>query len=514
MAATFTVDFSEVLEPGSPSPAFAVADIIPISANNIRGQKRISLVLKLQGKKTQVAREFVPPGKFLVRVKAPTGEELVEHVEVALDDQDPAIVFERPEDWRVLLDEDGEEDGGSVLAYSYTEKYVPQEVVDSERYALSFDDFDDALFGAASNGSSQRPRSDRSRWSAVPVTKRNGPATLAFLPDLRVKEIVQPRQGYTGVVRLLGSASVDVWLRPDVSSMEAESERLVGDIQVMQAAKLRDQDHVLSAKWKLPLNGSGRRKLRGHEGRFFALSYTGVDGVLPRQLACIPGEWTLPSGKRVDLQLTLQPNYWVADSEPYSLKLAIDDPDVAAMLSTLQAGDAESMLKLFAHAHDALYWKYRNAFAAAVGGYVLLYAGFRDREEAGLKRHPWVGRNPWGHWIYNLARDFQGLPDGMILYATLLLQGPRAERKALRETERSLFCTAFDAAMEAIRRGPPLYRFGLKFMASNLRILAAGVDAASNDGRKLALAQEYVQDLSLRVDATQPFCVFDVVNEH
>ena len=47
--------------------------------------------------------------------------------------------------------------------------------------------------------------------------------------------------------------------------------------------------------------------------------------------------------------------------------------------------------------------------AAAVGGYVMLYAGFREQANR-RQGHDQVPQERWGQWIFNLARDFQGLP--------------------------------------------------------------------------------------------------------
>jgi hypothetical protein len=120
-------------------------------------------------------------------------------------------------------------------------------------------------------------------------------------------------------------------------------------------------------------------------------------------------------------------------------------------------------------------------------------------------------------WIKNLANWFTDLPDGMILFSTLLLQtGYEEDGEFLdalmgvgRENTSSTHVMALETTMEAIRRGPPLYRQGLGLLDSNLTILLNIFSDDAQTHRKLKRAHDAIRHLRLRVDPTQAFCVFN-----
>lgn len=74
---------------------------------------------------------------------------------------------------------------------------------------------------------------------------------------------------------------------------------------------------------------------------------------------------------------------------------------------------------------------------------------------------------------------------------------------------RNPFRTPLEAALEAVRRGLPLFRYGLNLMATNLAILEAE-ESNSSQAKDLDVAKRYVRELSLRVDPAQALSVFDV----
>ncbi|AVG16042.1 hypothetical protein CFN79_09355 [Chromobacterium vaccinii] len=186
------------------------------------------------------------------------------------------------------------------------------------------------------------------------------------------------------------------------------------------------------------------------------------------------------------------------------MHLEVDDPDFGGLIEFLQQGDLNGSVQIMRTALDILYEKWLNPYAAAVAGYVLVQAGPRM---GFLDEH-------WTQWLLNLASRYTGLPDGAILFTTLLLQSPAGRDLNLHYEggPKNPFRTPLGSALEAMRRGPPLFRYGLKLMATNLAILQ---DEAINNGDvadEISAATRYVRELSLRVDPNQPFSIFDVAN--
>lgn len=243
------------------------------------------------------------------------------------------------------------------------------------------------------------------------------------------------------------------------------------------------------------------RSDEGKGARYFALSYQATNDLYPLQVACMPGRWVTQDGGLAPVGVSYHRGR--ADQLPQrTLRLEVDDPDFGGLIDFLQQGDLAGSMSIVDRSLDMLYEKWRNPYAAAGAGYVLLHAGLPHS-------NGWMN---WRQWVLNLASRYTGLPDGAILYSTLLLQGPPGLGEALNfmGPDYEPFRTPIEATLEAVRRGPPLFRYGLKLMATNLEILAGEVVASRDIQRELEAARSYVRELSLRVDPDQPFCVFNV----
>lgn len=160
----------------------------------------------------------------------------------------------------------------------------------------------------------------------------------------------------------------------------------------------------------------------------------------------------------------------------------IDDPIINTMLAYLVKGKLDNASVIIEQAAKTLFRKISNPLAAAGGGYVLL-ATRLDEE-----------KSEWHHWIQNLSNWFEGIPDGAILEAALLLNGPSKNRN---------FELAAQKFMEAYERGIPYYTVGFSWLLSGLRMLRS-------EHPKLNEAFEDVRRVSALVDLSNPFTTINL----
>lgn len=212
----------------------------------------------------------------------------------------------------------------------------------------------------------------------------------------------------------------------------------------------------------------------------------------------LPGSWRCVStGARAEVGVFAKRQ----DDERYKFDVRVSDPDVQSVLSFVLQSDLEGALAVLDACMDMLASKTKNPYAAAAAGYVLLNAP-ADRSSF-----------PWQHWIGNLGHNFPDIPDGLILHATLLLQtkpGRMLPTSFFPEDVASRANMAASLLLEALERGLPLYRAGVRLLASNLRILISDDCAKAVTPEALRKAYELTAWLLMRLDPQQVFTVVDV----
>lgn len=478
MSTIVKIDFSRIIPRNTVPPRVAVADIVKLdgAGSEERTVKEGIAVNLLRGQ----VRECVPPGHYLVRLRVPTGQLLMKRVHVRDDGNDTALVF-IPE--------------GEGMQRGQEGKKVDR--------GLRFFDCEQFPQKLAPTVTSSKSTAGRGRWSARLVEPDERPAALNHLPGLSALNVVTRHQDYMGVVKLKTRPRINAFQR-ESGDKECVSSYLVGDIDAIQAARLYGHTEELHTHWKYPLRSQsiiGGAADEGKGARYFALSYQANNDLYPLQVACIPGRWVTQDGVLATVSVSYHPGS-AGQRTRRAFRLEVDDPDFGGLIDFLQQGDLVGSMSIVDRSLEMLYQKWRNPYAAAGAGYVLLHAGLP---------HSGGWRN-WRQWVLNLASRYTGLPDGAILYSTLLLQGPPGLGEALDFTgsDYEPFRTPLEATLEAVRRGPPLYRYGLKLLATNLEILEGEAVASRDVQRELEAARSYVSELSLRVDPDQPFCVFDV----
>ncbi|CAN7596686.1 hypothetical protein [Variovorax paradoxus] len=474
MSTTVDIDFSRILPLNAARPRVAVADIVELSDEGAE-ERQVKTGIAVNLKRGPV-KERVPPGQYLVRLRVPTGQVLQKRVRVRDEGGDTALEFV-PERTAARGVEHYEDGGERLVVEDQLGGRIPSSV--------------DLSSGSA----------DRERWTARLIEPGLVPAALNYLPGLPVREVVNKRQDFMGVARLKTRSRSSAFRQ-----QEGLSSYLVGDIDAVQATRLYGKPKELHAHWKYPLRNQsiiGRASDEGKGARYFALSYRATDDFYPLQVACMPGRWMTQDGTLASVSASYHLREF-GQRKYRALRLEVDDPDFGGLIDFLQQGDLSGSVSVVNQSLETLYAKWRNPYAAAVAGYVLLNAGLPQREG-------WMN---WRQWVLNLASRYTGLPDGAILYSTLLLQGPARVSEGLQfmGPDYEPFRSPLDATLEAVRRGPPLFRYGLKLLATNLEILTAEASATriTDNRRELQSAQRYIRELLLRVDPDQPFCVFDV----
>jgi hypothetical protein len=478
MSTTIQFDFSVGQPAGARVPRVALADVFELRSDDaeeqlVAGGVIVDLQLRNGREPTRID---VKPGLFLVRLRTPEGQLLMRRVRIDAGQEDAGLVFlPKPSEPKPEKLGKPEKEIDDLVVM----RTVPDGLFDSVIYPT--------------------PTVPREWWSALSMANATEPVAFSNLPGFHARELVKPKHDFMGVAKLqaksLQTLPLPNGLQQDVTA------NLVGDITVVQGAKLYGNRESPFAKWKSPVRNlelAGKKSDEGKGTRYFALSYRAEDELTPHQVACIPGRWETRGGELAEIFA----NYYerdIGNTSMRALRVEVDDRDLGGLLDFLQQGDLSGSTRMLNNATELLYRKWLNPYASAAAGYVLVQAG------------QWPGENEnWRQWVLNLAHRYNSLPDGAILFTTLLLQSRSDALKNLNyEGGSNHFTNPLSAALEAVRRGPPLFRHGLKMMATNLAILE-GEARYFRFLRELQAASSYVRELSLRVDPNQPFCVFDV----
>lgn len=476
MSTDLVLDFGKIRDPDEELPDIGVADFIPVKAGSrVEVSPIKGIVLELNNRKSLKRGFDVPVGPAMFYVHLPTGETLVERVDV-----EPV---------------QGQKFGKLRLAVQGQQRLVSNEVIGYSRKAPPSDT---VRAVRSSEGA------DRSRWKTVKFAKpsmgqRPERRRLDSFVETFASKVVSERDGHRGIAKLQSSAGS---FRADgrqagVLDFDAA---LVGSVRAAKPTKLYGSGDDLHAAWRQPLSTKPKHGAREEcTDRLFALSYEAIDKAEPLQVACVPARWRTMSKTPAQLSVQYVSDRSKDEGRRGRVVVNVEDQKFKALLQFMQTGDLASSVSLLREAELALYRKFTNPYAAAAGGYVLTHAGY----------HYW--QPDWGHWLHNLASHFPALPDGHILLSNLILQGPEEAKLQLDGySRRHGWHLALESVLEAVRRGPPLYRFGIRMLLSNMAILNHLVDAKHPDRRRLDTAVDYVRNLSVRVDRHQPFCVFDV----
>lgn len=482
MSSKLTLDFGEILGREKTIPEIAVADFILLrgeeQGKRLKAQSVTGIILELNRPQALLRGVELPAGPGILYVRLPSGETLTEriHIDALPGKETGKLSFElakKKETFRIV----------TKLPDAY----------EAHRVSHSENPFRE-----------RRIRSDRSRWSTVEVDRsqslRENQTQLENLLRPFASRVVTQKQGMLGIAKLKSSAGTFTASSRNLAKRAPFGVSLVGEVRTIKPTKLYGPNEEPHARWMAPLSVRATRHAdEPHRDRIFALSFEASSEPTPLQVACIPAIWRTRAAKPAPLTVRYVSDHLNRMQRGARMVVEVDDPKFTALLQFMQTGDLAASVSLLAQAERALFEKFYNPYAAAVGGYVLTYA-----DEGAWKKN-------WGRWLYNLATQFSDLPDGHVLLANLILQGPTFAKEQIPEySQHNAPELALISVLEAIRRGPPMYRFGLRMLSSNIAILNHLIPAEHPDRTELDLAADYVRSLNMRVDRAQPFCVFDV----
>jgi hypothetical protein len=481
MTTELVLDFEKFRDSDEPLPEIGVADFIPFKGDGRAELKPVKgIVLELRNRQALKRGIEVPAGPGMFYVRLPTGEALAERVDVV-----PTQGLTTGTLKLKVAGLAGPVERAAEISRSFSPEPM-REVAD--------------VFRAPSDSVE---RADRSRWSTVrfdqPRPGRRPMLQLSALLEPFAREVVDERQGNRGIAKLESSART-VKLNKDLWNSIGFDSAFVGEVQAAKPTKLYGSRDDLHASWKKKLpTKPWQASEKGRMERYFALSFEAEEELSPLQVACVPTRWRTLSDESARLSVQYISHHSPSKPRGSRMVVGVDDPQFSALLQFMQTGDLASSVSLLRQAENALYEKFMNPYAAAAGGYVLTHAGYP------------LWNQDWGRWLYNLATHFPDIPDGQILLASLVLQGPDACKKRIPGYELNNACQiALASVLESVRRGPPMYRFGLRMLSGSIAILNHLVGADHESREQLNAAADYVRNLSVRVDRNQPFCVFDV----
>ncbi|MDW9984284.1 hypothetical protein GOC06_26350 [Sinorhizobium meliloti] len=154
----------------------------------------------------------------------------------------------------------------------------------------------------------------------------------------------------------------------------------------------------------------------------------------------------------------------------------------SGLVAYLNRGRVDLANEILKSARDALFEKFENPLAAALGGYVLLSSQQqRDRKDS------------WPQWLDNLARRFPYLPDGPILRARWLLSQNSEEH--LDEAHHLLY--------DSVERGLPFFTTGVVWLIEGLQQTSIGCPICTEALRK-------VRGVARAMDLSQAFTSFSI----
>lgn len=464
------------------SSSFAVADIRRLAPAHDETQSLLNVVLPINGR-AEGDEMVLEPGSYLFRVRMPSGETLIETLQVDATWPRSTVL--------VVADE---------LGFRRREKRRTSDSLNaasSSNYSLIEADTLDREVTA-------QPPGQKKQWLwSKHVLSTPMPSWLSDTDGFRtlISDLGDNAAPY--VLHRLKVKPIEsplVALRDERASPGDIAMSLFGQALAIQPTKVAATSSGFSlSQWKVAEKG---KVDPAEQARYYGVLVANTgDGSMVQKVASIPDRWIGLDGTKDDFfraEIVEHPDF----SSGARIRLSVTDPRAMSLMSFLQTGDLDAALAVSRPARGFVRQGAQNAYAAVAAAYALVYA------PAG------AGNPGWEEWVLELARNRSDIPDGKILEATLLLQ---------REVPRVFFAgaefppavverrleRAWGCVQEAVRRGPPVFRLGLRLLEENIRILRdSGADVV--DHSAAVAAANVTGWLRARVDPYQPLCVFDV----
>ena len=199
-------------------------------------------------------------------------------------------------------------------------------------------------------------------------------------------------------------------------------------------------------------------------------------------LARVPIAWP-PSGGKTGFEIQ------VYRGDLPGVAVLPPDPDKLPLLEFLRRRDMSISHELVVAAAASLFGKAENPAAAAAGALVLVLS---------RRWNPKARLNPeWTEWIGNLERNYQEIPDGLILRAWVDVldasNGSNATGESRRQFRRDL--------VAALDKPVPIY-------TGTFTLLCEGIKLTADEENPNSEIEELVNLATLRLDPRQVFTTF------
>jgi len=444
-------------------------------------------------------------GSYVVSLAMPSGDRLVAQLDVSGEDVLDLVLSAEPEPVRLT-------GFGVAPPVKRVRKAVPktEDGRESKSVRLRFTDsavMFDEVAGAI-------PMTEAKPVSLLSVSRRRRSGESALV---RMTKALQPFHGEPRIVELRRQGPR--WPSPLLEGDDSFVDPLYW---VRQLGRVARRDGVRT-ETRRPAQGSIQAHLpslddplwfRQHDhffgrpapvvGQRYAVTLDAPDDEVSR-LAVLPWAWHGVGVRDRDEVVTVDER-WDEDAGQWILRSAINDVGIASVLAFLTQGDLSRARRLIRESLRFLMAKVENPYAAAAGGYVLIYSKDED-----------VADDHWPQWIRNLAAWFPSLPDSQILLATLCFQRRRlVERAGLGglSDNRARISFARDLLWQAMRGGLPIYALGMRLLVENLEILRdeqrrLGNDVDEYTDPRVEEALTRVRALSRCMTTAQPMTVLD-----
>lgn len=483
---------------------FAIADVVPYNRGETRaiGRGQRGLIV-LVGDNAQATPVTIEPGTYLVRAKLPSGEVLTQMVETEAGKDPHPVLLQAdpsPHEW---------------LSVEKSQGMVPTANAVLERSRFQSEAQADLVAKTPDNGSSEpkpkvkravAPRTAKKKASRRPARKASMRRSRAAIETSAAsREATMSFHGLEDLARVrlrlegydASLALAEFSYSPGRGRADVAMERVFGELVAGKGLASSEQTGLFSVAVIPPHVQLGKpprtlvdafppwnaARPGPHYRRRFA--FLAERGKLTRA-GCVPNLW-YKEGRELPMRVLVR---FDEIEQGAQLSISITDPKIASVLGFLSRGDLSSASAVISDSYEMLLEKMSNPYAAAAGGYVLVFTGGGT-----LNPH-------WREWIGNLASRFPEIPDGAILKATLILQGQGAlSPEGAADAKRLL--------LHAVEVGPPYFRFGVRALSENLEILASLFKSPA-DQESIKQALRHARWMARRVSMESALTVLDI----
>lgn len=470
-----------------PPTVYAKIYTLGEGAKRTPGSQARQELVPISGQQNQVAQVEIEPGHYYVETVLPSGEILAD--DVLVEEGKPSELVLR-----------GEHSPHEWLSWQHLVGNVPARQVVEQASAT--------IPGAAT------PKKVTQGWKKTGGAKGGASAKggvgakggVDFIPLLEAQPAHEDDEEVAAAVRrpevrlldlILGLAAPhtvpakgevskeDVW--GWLAGLEhAEPLKLIGELNGGKAPLRVPPNHNDAAHsvFRVSLNksASGGTSFKAAASRA-PRHFVAVRRLNSVELISLPMPWTiLRAGREADIEIVVRE---LAEPAEFCASAIALDEEFGMLLAYLSSGALPTARDMAERAKEMLYYKGKNPFAAAAGGYALV----------GTASH--ASKRDWHSWVENLMNLFPHVPDGAIQWGQLRMR-MRRNASDLKEASK--------AFKLAYRRGLPFYSMGMRWLLDGLELVSRNDEEAAEMLKK-------VRQIAWRTNYQQAFTILRLGGE-